>query len=64
LTDLRRALLSSLAALVMALVLALSGCNEGDDDDGGSGYTGTTVAPDQSENSATTTPPDVTDPGY
>jgi hypothetical protein len=50
-------------ALVMALALGLPGCGDGGDDDGRSGYTETTVARDQSDNSSTT-PSDDIDPGY
>jgi hypothetical protein len=39
--------MTRLAALVIAFALALSGCNDSDDD-GDSGYTGTTVSPDDS----------------
>lgn len=62
-TVLRKSPLTRSVAVVMALALALTGCGDGDDDNGGSGYTGTTV-PDQSDDSATTTSANDTDPGY
>jgi hypothetical protein len=64
-TLMRKSGATNLGALVTALALTLTGCGDGgDDDDGGSGYTGTSVAPDQGDDPVTTPPPEDTDPGY
>jgi hypothetical protein len=64
LSVLRKSPMARLGALVMTLALALGSCGDGgDDNDGGSGHTDTTVAPDRSDNSSTT-PSDDIDPGY